>query len=164
VPVDNQRRREIIKRDNGECQSCGLTSSLRIHHIKREDAGGSDDPENLQTLCFGCHKTLHSIAEDGAAIVKISLLDDWPPSTEIRGLDSPMKVAVLEHLKDGRELGMPWGYTSASIAAAALDTRRQYTSRALNSLHDAGWIEKVEPEGTGVYRFVNDPRADVEDK
>jgi len=28
----------------------------------------------------------------------------------------------------------------------------------LSSLHAAGWVEKVEPEGTGVYRFVEDPR------
>jgi len=66
--------------------------------------------------------------------------------------------AVLRHLKEGRGEGEPWGYTSASIAGATLDLPRQYTSSALSSLHDAGWIEKVEPEGTGVYRFVDDPR------
>ena len=69
-----------------------------------------------------------------------------------------MEERVLEHLKSGREDCDPWGYTSASIAAADLDTRRQYTSRALGSLHDAGWLERVEPEGTGVYRFIADPR------
>jgi len=68
--------------------------------------------------------------------------------------------AVLRHLKDGRDEGRPWGYTSASIAGAALDMPRQYTSDALSSLHDAGWVEKVEPTGTGVYRFVEDPRED----
>lgn len=66
--------------------------------------------------------------------------------------------AVLEHMKDGRDDGRPWGYTSASIAGEALDMPRQYTSSALSSLFDAGWIEKVEPVGTGVYRFVEDPR------
>lgn len=66
--------------------------------------------------------------------------------------------AVLRHLKTGREQGEPWGYTSASVAGAALDMPRQYTSSALSSLHAAGWVEKVEPEGTGVYRFVEDPR------
>jgi len=69
-----------------------------------------------------------------------------------------MEEQVLEHLKAGRDAGDPWGYTSASIAAEALDTRRQYTSSALGSLHDAGWVEKAEPKGTGVYRFVDDPR------
>jgi hypothetical protein len=69
-----------------------------------------------------------------------------------------LEEAILDHLKEGRDRGEPWGYTSASIAAKALDSRRQYTSRALGSLHDAGWVEKVEPEGTGVYRLVEDPR------
>lgn len=71
---------------------------------------------------------------------------------------SDREEAVLDHLKDGRDSGEPWGYTSASVAGAALDMPRQYTSSALSSLHAAGWIEKVEPEGTGVYRFVEDPR------
>jgi hypothetical protein len=66
--------------------------------------------------------------------------------------------AVLKHLKDGRDEGRPWGYTSASIAGEALDVPRQYTSSALGNLHAAGWVEKAEPEGTGVYRFVADPR------
>lgn len=68
--------------------------------------------------------------------------------------------AVLDHLKDGRQAGEPWGYTSASVAAADLGVPRQYTSNALGSLHDAGWVEKVEPTGTGIYRFVKDPRED----
>jgi hypothetical protein len=73
---------------------------------------------------------------------------------------SERQEAVLRHLKEGRDVGQPWGYTSASIAGVALDMPRQYTSDALSSLHDAGWVEKVEPEGTGVYRFVEDPRED----
>jgi hypothetical protein len=71
---------------------------------------------------------------------------------------SEREEAVLRHLKDGREQGKPWGYTSASVAGAALDMPRQYTSSALSSLHAAGWVEKIEPEGTGLYRFVEDPR------
>lgn len=68
--------------------------------------------------------------------------------------------AVLRHLKDGRDEGEPWGYTSASIAGEALGMPRQYTSGALSALHAAGWVEKVKPEGTGVYKFVEDPRED----
>jgi hypothetical protein len=70
--------------------------------------------------------------------------------------------AVLRHLKDGRDRGEPWGYTSASVAGEALDMPRQYTSNALGSLHDAGWVEKVEPTGTGIYRFVSDPRENTD--
>lgn len=68
--------------------------------------------------------------------------------------------SVLEHMKRGRDEGLPWGFTSASIAAEALDTEKQYTSRALNSLRSAGWVERVGPDNLGVYRFVADPRTE----
>jgi len=96
--------------------------------------------------------------EGGQDVTPLSLLDALPDPTDIRGLDTPLAVAVFRHLKDGRDEDGPWGYTSASIAGAALDMPRQYTSSALSSLHDAGWVERVEPTGTGVYRFVEDPR------
>jgi len=66
-----------------------------------------------------------------------------------------MEENVLEVLKDGRERGDPWGYTTPSVAAGEISTRRQYTSQALDNLVTAGWIERI---GRGVYRFVEDPR------
>lgn len=155
MTVTNQRRNKILKRDNNECQNCGLTTQLEIHHIQREKAGGSDEPQNLITLCIGCHKTLHMIS--GGDEIPIGPLEAWPEPTEIRGLTTPMSVAVLEVLKDGRDRGDPWGYTTPTVAAEAFDSRRQYTSRALKNLVAAGWIEQV---GTGVYRFVEDPREE----
>jgi len=71
---------------------------------------------------------------------------------------SDREEQVLSHLKDGQDCGKPWGYTSASIAGEALGMPRQYTSSALSQLAAAGWVTRVKPEGTGVYRFVNDPR------
>lgn len=53
-------RLEIIKRDHFTCQDCGIvpdqTRKLQVHHIKRRKEGGSDEPSNLTTLCFSCHK------------------------------------------------------------------------------------------------------------
>jgi hypothetical protein len=66
-----------------------------------------------------------------------------------------MEEDILEVLKDGRERGDPWGYTTPSVAAGKIDTRRQYTSQALDNLVTAGWVERI---GRGVYRFVADPR------
>lgn len=68
---------------------------------------------------------------------------------------------VLDVLKDGRDRGDPWGYTTPTVAADAIDSRRQYTSRALKNLVTAGWIEQV---GTGVYRYVDDPREDDDER
>lgn len=66
-----------------------------------------------------------------------------------------MEEEILEVLKDGRERGDPWGYTTPSVAAGEVNTRRQYTSQALDNLVTAGWVERI---GRGVYRFVTDPR------
>jgi 5-methylcytosine-specific restriction endonuclease McrA len=36
-----------------------LPDTLEIHHVLEVQHGGSDDPENLQTLCTGCHRMVH---------------------------------------------------------------------------------------------------------
>lgn len=66
-----------------------------------------------------------------------------------------MEEKMLRVLTDERFEDNPWGYTTPSVAAEIVGTRRQYTSRALQNLVKAGWVEQV---GRGVYRFVEDPR------
>lgn len=44
-------RKQVIKRDNGRCQSCGKPAT-DLDHIN----GNSDDPSNLQMLCKSCHR------------------------------------------------------------------------------------------------------------
>lgn len=72
--VDNWRlqRKKVLSRDACECQFCGMAESthktihsqgLDIHHIIPENEGGSDHPENLITLCRGCHSQLESITQ-----------------------------------------------------------------------------------------------------
>ena len=48
-------RKAVIERDGGRCRKCGRTHGLEAHHIipRRED--GTDDLENLATLCSSCH-------------------------------------------------------------------------------------------------------------
>jgi 5-methylcytosine-specific restriction endonuclease McrA len=45
-----------LERDEYECQSCGSSTSLQVHHI--ED-GDDHSVENLKTLCAECHQDLH---------------------------------------------------------------------------------------------------------
>ncbi|MGB3290949.1 MAG: HNH endonuclease [Burkholderiaceae bacterium] len=51
----------ILKRDSGLCQACkraGRVSIARhVDHIINKESGGTDDPENLESLCVPCHKT-----------------------------------------------------------------------------------------------------------
>jgi len=69
---------------------------------------------------------------------------------------------ILAVLKEGRDEGEPWGYANPKRLVDRLDVRRQYVSRALDSLMSAGWVEKP---NRGLYRFVDDPREeDLDDE
>lgn len=54
-------RRKVLKRDRYRCQMPGCTNTrfLEIHHRRARSKGGSDQPENLITLCSGCHQQVH---------------------------------------------------------------------------------------------------------
>lgn len=60
------RRREAIIRDDYTCQECGVQggpkgdADLEVHHITPVTEGGSDDLENLDTLCQSCHQRSHA--------------------------------------------------------------------------------------------------------
>jgi len=52
-----RKREQILHRDLYTCQSCGrVTPELEVDHIINKAQGGSDDDNNLQTLCAPCHK------------------------------------------------------------------------------------------------------------
>lgn len=54
-------RKYILERDAYVCQHCGKPNSNQVDHIIPKAQGGTDAPENLQTLCISCHskKTAH---------------------------------------------------------------------------------------------------------
>lgn len=52
-------RREVLERDGYRCTRCGRAGRLEVDHIRPVYAGGSDDLDNLRTLCRGCHIDRH---------------------------------------------------------------------------------------------------------
>lgn len=56
-------RVKITKRDGYKCQKCGriARTGQDVHHITHVIDGGSDDPDNLITLCHSCHEEWHFI-------------------------------------------------------------------------------------------------------
>ena len=57
----SSRREAILHRDNYTCQCCSKKNCrLEVHHIKFRRDGGTDDEENLITLCEECHKGVHA--------------------------------------------------------------------------------------------------------
>lgn len=47
-------RKRILRRDCGVCQVCGRAGN-EVDHIKPLAQGGTDDDDQLQTLCASCH-------------------------------------------------------------------------------------------------------------
>ena len=57
----SSRRSAILHRDNYTCQCCGKKNCrLEVHHIKFRCNGGTNDEENLITLCKECHDGVHA--------------------------------------------------------------------------------------------------------
>lgn len=53
--VPEARRQEIFARDGRKCRRCGSTEHLSLDHIIPRSRGGSEDDDNLQTLCMTCN-------------------------------------------------------------------------------------------------------------
>ncbi|SIS07568.1 5-methylcytosine-specific restriction enzyme A [Moraxella cuniculi DSM 21768] len=54
-------RAQILQRDNYLCQACKAngryTTATDVDHIQAKAHGGTDSPDNLQSLCRACHKS-----------------------------------------------------------------------------------------------------------
>lgn len=56
----SSRREAVLHRDKYTCQICGKKHTrLEVHHIVYKSQGGTDDENNLITLCKDCHDALH---------------------------------------------------------------------------------------------------------
>jgi len=52
-----ETRKEVLERDNGECQVCGTKENPNVHHIMPISEGGPRlDKDNLVTLCGEHHR------------------------------------------------------------------------------------------------------------
>lgn len=55
-------KQEIHERDQWTCCKCGcVTMDLECDHIVNQAQGGTDDKDNLQSLCKDCHSKKTSV-------------------------------------------------------------------------------------------------------
>jgi 5-methylcytosine-specific restriction protein A len=58
------RRKRILDRDKHNCRLCPNRATT-VDHIKPKAEGGTDDDDNLASLCWPCHMT--KTGREGAA-------------------------------------------------------------------------------------------------
>jgi len=58
--VNKDLRKFVLERDNSTCQICGSKKELTVDHIIPFSKGGSNHPDNLQTLCKTCNIKKHA--------------------------------------------------------------------------------------------------------
>jgi len=51
--------RQVLDRDNWQCQLCGFRKNLQVHHKEFRSHSGDDSEDNLITLCPDCHARAH---------------------------------------------------------------------------------------------------------
>lgn len=55
--LSRQAARTVWDRDGWECRRCGSHRNLTVDHIHPIALGGTDDLDNLQTLCGSCNSS-----------------------------------------------------------------------------------------------------------
>lgn len=83
--IPNTVRKAIYRRDGFRCALCDSPKGLQVHHAIRRSQGGSNQPQNLITLCWKCHAVAHG-----------TRMPEYPEHIDAEW----MEQAVVEYLSD----------------------------------------------------------------
>jgi hypothetical protein len=93
----------VLNRDNYKCKNCkgkSKDSKLEVHHIIFRKNGGSDDHNNLITLCKTCHDKIHN--NEFILNIKGKVKDNLKHSTQMN--------CIVKQLKNLVEFEETFGY------------------------------------------------------
>ena len=52
---------KVLKQCGGRCVRCRLQSAHHIHHKRYRSHGGTHEVDNLEPVCWDCHRMIHEI-------------------------------------------------------------------------------------------------------
>lgn len=115
--ISAKKRLEVLKRDNFTCQSCGRSPAmypelqidavvkLEVDHFQPHSKDGSDDIENLHTLCILCNRGKGSNKNLNITIQnKINILLDKINPEILKTIKSNGSVRIVANDSDYQEL------------------------------------------------------------
>jgi hypothetical protein len=122
-------RREVLVRDNYQCQVCGaIVHGKRAHvdHIVRKADGGGDEVAGLQTLCASCHGK-KTVREQGDAVrpEKWTLHPSWMPRscipvTLVCGPPASGKTTYVERHKQAGDIVIDLDAIASAMAGSGM--------------------------------------------
>jgi hypothetical protein len=115
--ITAKKRLKVLQRDNFTCQSCGKSPALypeleidaflklEVDHYKPHSKKGSDDIDNLQTLCIFCNRGKGSDEHLNQTIQdKINTLLDTINPEIIKDINSNSEARIVANDTDYQEL------------------------------------------------------------
>jgi len=57
--ISKETRKHVYRRDGYRCALCDSTQYIQIHHAVPRGQGGTNNVQNLITLCMDCHALAH---------------------------------------------------------------------------------------------------------
>ena len=147
-PISSRTRYAILSRDNFTCQACGSRAphvTLQIDHIVAVANGGSDDEENLQTLCTTCNFGKSDSSPSNVVPIRPGQLVSsgpvlrWPDLPDVPCRGDSLKPPVLW-------LGVEWAVTGYGIQAR----NGQYAIEKDRLWQDEphwGWVKHMKEKG-----------------
>lgn len=105
------KRMFVLARDHCTCQLCkgeSKDSKLEVHHIIYKSNGGSDNVNNLITLCSTCHKKIH----DKNIILKDVKLNSYRAAAGVQSMRNALMKSLYEKYPD-KNISVCYGYETA---------------------------------------------------
>lgn len=98
-----QLRAVVLARDGNKCTRCPAVSALQAHHTLYRTRFEDSLPEDLVTLCRGCHRKEHGIGRKSAPPIRRAEIQGYVPDTDAYHLNWQQLVAARAARKISRQ-------------------------------------------------------------